>query len=320
MNRAERIFRLHSLLKKKRPPSMQQLMGSLEVSRPTLVRDIEYMRNFMDAPIQYDRTTNTYRYDPDAEDFELPGLWFNASELYALLATEQLLESVQPGFLTPHIGPLKTRIRSLLEQSGHSSELVSSRIHIRQMATRNMDNDRFTEVAGAVLKGQVLECDYHGRERNQITHRQIHPHQLLHYRDNWYLIGWCEEAKGLRTFSLDRINNIRILSEKIRAIDKKALDRYLGESFGIFTGPAKAWAVLRFSPMMSRWVADEQWHADQIGVWKGEAYELQVPYSDSRELLMDILKYGPEVEVIAPEPLRQLVAERLNNAARVYME
>ena len=318
MNRAERIFRLHSLFKKRRPPSMQQLIETLDVSRPTLVRDITYMRDFMDAPIQYDRSTNSYRYDPHADDFELPGLWFNASELYALLATEQLLESVQPGFLTPYIGPLKTRIRSLLEQSGHPSELVSSRIQIRQMATRNMDNDRFTEVAGAVLQGQVFECDYHGRERNRMTHRKIHPYQLLHYRDNWYLIGWCEEAKDLRTFSLDRINNIRIITEKIRPIDKKALDRYLGASFGIFTGPAKAWAVLRFSPLMSRWVADEQWHTDQIGVWKGEKYELQIPYSDPRELLMDILKYGPEVEVIAPDSLRRLIAERLNNAVRLY--
>jgi len=65
-------------------------------------------------------------------------------------------------------------------------------------------------------------------------------------------------------------------------------------------------------------VADEQWHTDQIGVWKGEKYELQIPYSDPRELLMDILKYGPEVEVIAPDSLRRLIAERLNNAVRLY--
>ena len=297
---------------------MQQLMESLEMSRATITRDIEHMRDFMGAPILYDRATNRYCYDPEAEDFELPGLWFNASELYALLATEQLLESVQPGLLTPYIGPLKTRIRMLLEQSGHSSELVSSCIQIQQIATRNIDDDRFTQAAGAVLQGQVLECDYHGRERDQLTHRKIHPYQLLHYRDNWYLIGWCEDAKALRTFSLDRISNIHILPEKIHAIDKKALDRHLGATFGIFTGPAKAWAVLRFSPLMSRWVADEQWHTDQIGVWKGEKYELQVPYSDPRELLMDILKYGPDVEVIAPDTLRHLITERLNSAMQLY--
>jgi predicted DNA-binding transcriptional regulator YafY len=49
-----------------------------------------------------------------------------------------------------------------------------------------------------------------------------------------------------------------------------------------------------------------------------DAYELQVPYSDSRELAMDILKYGPDVEVIAPPELRRLVAGRLLAAAHRY--
>ncbi|OYV74808.1 MAG: hypothetical protein B7Z66_15175 [Chromatiales bacterium 21-64-14] len=128
MNRAERIYRLHAVLGRGRTIAMRRLMEELDASRATVVRDIAYLRDFMGAPIRYDRERNGYGYEPDAPEFQLPGLWFNDSELYALLASEQLLDTVQPGLLGPYIGPLKARIRGLLEQSGHTADLVTSRV------------------------------------------------------------------------------------------------------------------------------------------------------------------------------------------------
>jgi len=318
MNRAERIYRLHMLLRNKRFMSLQRMIETLEASRATLVRDLGYMRDFMGAPIIYERSRNGYYYDPKAPEFELPGLWFNASELYALLAADQLLEAVQPGLLTPYIGPLKARIRNLLQQSGHSSDTVTSRIRLQPVAVRTVDTVLFEQAAAAVLQGRVLDIRYHGRERDAPTRRRVHPYMLVHYRNNWYLLAWCETAKALRIFSLDRIREAAADGRPVRPVAGEVLDRYLGASFGIFTGPAKAWAVLRFTKEAARWVADEQWHTDQIGQWKDGRYELQVPYSDPRELLMDVLKYGPEVEVAAPEDLRRLVAGRLRSAAAQY--
>jgi predicted DNA-binding transcriptional regulator YafY len=71
---------------------------------------------------------------------------------------------------------------------------------------------------------------------------------------------------------------------------------------------------------MSRWVADEQWHPEQVGKWIGEHYELHVPYANPTELLMDILKYGPDVEVVAPAALRTMVEERLRQALQQYRQ
>ena len=132
------------------------------------------------------------------------------------------------------------------------------------------------------------------------------------------MVAYCEQASALRIFSLDRIRHAEVLSEPANASDTAALNRFIGASFGIFSGSASAWAVLRFSPDASRWVADETWHSDQIGHWLEGRYELQVPYSDPRELLMDILKYGPEVTVMAPAELRAMIAERLRAAAEIY--
>ncbi len=67
-------------------------------------------------------------------------------------------------------------------------------------------------------------------------------------------------------------------------------------------------------------MADERWHPEQKGRYDGNHYLLEIPYSDDRELVLDILKYGPDVEVIAPASLRREVAERLRLAAQRYNE
>jgi predicted DNA-binding transcriptional regulator YafY len=318
MNPAERILRIHRELKPGKRITFGRLREVLEVSEATLKRDIAYMRDFMDAPILNERDGSGYWYDPDALEFELPGLWFNDSELYALLASEQLLEAVQPGLLTPYIGPLRSRIRKLLEQSGHSADTVTSRVRLQAAARRPVDAQRFGTIAGAVLNGRILDIEYHGREKGLATSRRVHPQRLLHYRDNWYLIAWCEQAQDLRTFSLDRIRPLDTPTAPAKMLPDSDIDRVVGATFGIFTGEASGWAILRFTPHAARWVSDETWHPDQVGRWVDGVYELQVPYSDDRELLMDILKYGPDVEVIAPAELRALVAQRVRETQARY--
>jgi hypothetical protein len=160
MNRAERIYRLHALFKDK-PPA--QLLEELEISRPTFKRDIEYIRDFMGAPIECDRAANGYRYSPSSR-FELPGLWRNESELLSLLATENLPEQMQPGLLRPYIGPLRARIRSLLAQSGHKGARVSERILLQPVADRPTHPERFGTIAGTVPEGSKL-----------VIHRTLRP-------------------------------------------------------------------------------------------------------------------------------------------------
>ena len=320
MSVTDRIFRIHTLIREGRGISNTRLMDELEVSRATIKRDIALLRDQLGAPLIYESSRRGYIYDPSAPEFEIPGLWFNPTELYALLAMEQLLEELQPGLLGPHIGPLKGRIRRLLEQGGHQSNTVSARIHLQPNAHRQFDNRHFGNVAGAVLNARQLDMTYRGRARDETTQRRVHPYRLQHYRDNWYLIAHCERAQDLRVFSVDRIIKVCTTSKRVRKPDVQQLNNFLKSSFGIFSGEAKGWAVLLFTPQRAQWVADEQWHPEQKSRWVDGSYELQVPYSDATELIMDILKYGPDVEVIAPSTLRTQVAHRLRSAIGHYRD
>jgi predicted DNA-binding transcriptional regulator YafY len=134
----------------------------------------------------------------------------------------------------------------------------------------------------------------------------------VHYRDNWYLDAWCHLREGLRSFAVDGIRRAEILESHARDIPEKTLDAMLGAGYGIFSGHSLNWAKLRFSPERSRWVALEQWHPKQRGkLMRDGRYQLEIPYADERELVMDILRHVPEVEVLAPDSLRAKVVEKL---------
>ena len=278
------------------------------------------LRDALGAPVEYDPVRNGYYYDTGAQGpYELPGLWFSAEELHALLVSQQLLDTLQPGFLTPHIAPLKKRLQDLLNHrhSGHPG--IGNRIRILQMANRSPNLRHFRLVATAVLERRQLNITYHGRARDENSERTVSPQRLVYYRSNWYLDAYCHWRKGLRSFAIDRLRLVAVLSTPAEDVCEEELDAHYGESYGIFGGRPTEMAHLRFGPRAARWVVDETWHPQQQGeVLSDGSYDLRFPYGDLRELIMDILKHGPEVEVIGPEALRRLHVERLKLALKIY--
>jgi predicted DNA-binding transcriptional regulator YafY len=322
MDRTERFYKIQRLLTQRKVVSRDAFIEELEVSRATFKRDLEYLRDRMQMPIVWDRELNGYRLDQDAATahlFQLPGLWFSSEEIYALLTMEHLLERLQPGLLGPQLRPLRSLIRKTLASGDFSAAEVSRRIRILQIGVRPVLSDMFQALSSALLSRRRLQIEHYRRSRDETLKREISPQRLVYYRDNWYLDAWCHLRKALRTFSVDVINDAVVLSKRAREIKDETLDETLGAGFGIFSGKKTQTAVLRFSPMRARWVSREKWHNTQDGHYELDgAYLLKVPYSDPRELAMDILKYGADVEVLAPVTLREMIREQLTLAADQY--
>lgn len=322
MDRSERFHKIIRLLKDRKVVSRDAFLAALEVSRATFKRDLEYLRDRMDAPIHWDAEAGGYRLataNGAPQNYELPGLWLNAGELHALLAMEQLLDGLQPGLLGPHVRPLRDRIRRLIEVGDHSAEEVGRRIRILEVGSRPVEPGCFQSLASAVLSRRRLRITHYSRVRGASTQRVVSPQRLVHYRDNWYLDAWCHERQALRTFSADAIETAEMLERGAREVSDAKLDRHLGSGFGIFSGARTDLAVLQFTPDRARWVARENWHPEQEGQFQLDgSYLLKVPYADPRELVMDILKYGPDVEVLAPAALAELVSDRLAEARGRY--
>jgi proteasome accessory factor C len=321
VDRFDRIYALHRILRAARLPVPRlTLQEGLECSRATVSRIIAELRDFLGAPIEYDRSRNGYFYaEAQRKNFELPGLWFSASELYALLAAHQLLKNAQPGLLDEHLAPLRRRIEKILQTERLGSGEIARRVRILHSASRRVASAHFRTVAGALMQRRRLLIRYHGRARDIVTERPVSPQRLVHYRDNWYLDAWCHCVEALRSFAVDRVEAAHTLEAPAREMSDEALDAYFASAYGIFAGRPTETAVLRFTPERARWVADERWHSAQQGRFLDDgSYELSVPYSDPRELVMDILKYGPDVEVLGPQPLRERLIESLRESLRRY--
>lgn len=321
MNKFDRIQQLHTIFTNRRTPiTLTELMDRMECKEATVKRLISKFRHELGAPIIYDRAHNGYLLQQrQAGRYELPGLWFSVSELHSLLTIHELLDRLQPGMLKAELAPFRQRIEKILSANTIGDSELLKRVRIFNVAGRPSLPDHFSQAASAVLKRKRLQIKYHGRSSNKLSSRMISPQRIIYYRENWYLDGWCHESEALRTFSLDRIRKIQSLKQPAKEINDETLDNYFTPTYGLFGGAAINLAILHFTPKRARWVADEQWHPDQEGRWQDDgSYILHIPYSNHRELLLDILKYGPDVEVLEPEELRLEVELRLRSALEKY--
>lgn len=319
MDRTERFYKICRALEKGATVPSTRFIQDLEMSRATVFRDIDYLKERFNAPILYDRKAGGFRFDPAAPQFTLPGIWFTASEAESLLTIHKMLNELQPGLLEPYLAPILERISKLLEKRHSTLDEVRNRIRILTMASRKVEPNYFELISHAVLARKRLHFTHYNRERDETSQREVSPQRLVHYRDNWYLDSYDHVRSNLRTFSLDTISNLKVLTQKARNIPAATLDSKLGSSYGIFAGNKTQIAILRFTPFRARWVAREHWHPRQLGELQTDgSYELRIPYSDDRELLMDILKYGEEVEVLAPKTLRAQVRNKLQQTLQHY--
>lgn len=329
MDRTERFYKIDQLLSERRVVPFAVLQEKLEVSRATIKRDLEYLRNRLNAPIIWDRDARGYRFASPAESglgaggkYELPGLWFSAAEIHALLTMQHLLANLgQGGLLGEQVAPLQARLRGLLGSAENPAEEIERRVRVLGATARSMPLERFSTVGSALLRRCRLRMAYFARGSGETSERVVSPLRLVHYRDNWYLDAWCHLRQGLRSFAVDAIRQAEIMDEPAIDVPDEEMDQELGAGYGIFSGRAVEWAVLRFSPARARWVSVESWHPAQKGGFDADGfYRLELPYSDDRELLMDILRHGRDVEVLSPPALRQRVAEELAAARTLYSQ
>ena len=317
----ERLYQIDQLLNDLKTVSFQELLDRLEVSAATLKRDLAYMRDRLNAPIVYDKEQNGYRFEKNSENYALPGLWFSPEEIYALLTMQHLLSNLDSGgLLSKHVKPLQSRLLAMLEDSDSSFEEIQKRVKIEKMGSRKYDLKHFQEIGAALVKRKRLIIEYQSRSKDENTKREISPQRMIYYRDNWYLDAWCHLKNALRSFSIDAIKMAEILESKADDINANELDAELGSGYGIFAGREIQWAILNFTPDRAKWVANEKWHPEQRSKFLDDgSYQLEVPYSDERELIMDIMKHGDEVEVIGPNTLRQTIKAKFLQLAVIYV-
>jgi predicted DNA-binding transcriptional regulator YafY len=323
MDGFDRIYDLHKLLKgRKTALALNDILERMECSKATFHRIRRHMSDYLGAPIEFNRDQGGYRYmeGPDS-GYELPGLWFNQQELYALLMIQSLLNNLSISLLQQELSPIKERIDRLLKKQSLDPELLHDRIRILGVATRQVDDHIFLPLAEAVARSKPLTITYSTRDSGVTSCRNISPLCMVNYRNNWYLDTWCHTRQDYRTFAMECIQSITDSKDTFQAIDSKTLDDYFNASYGIYAGDNIEWAVIEFTSDIANRVADELWHPQQKGELLADGrYRLSLPYNSDQpnELLMDIIRHGEAAKLIEPKSLQQQLIQRLQDSLSIY--
>ena len=191
MSNTERLLKIQRMLEGGNAVSAHDFLTTLEVSRATFRRNLDYLRDRLGVPVVWDADAGGYRIEVEEGDYKaqsVPGFWLNDKEIIGLLTVIQVLDEFEPqALIGEQIAPLRARLEGLLEQGKFSSADIRRRIHISRVGSRQLSNNHFQVIAHALMNHKRLLIKHFRRLDAQQTEREVSPQRISYYRDNWYL-------------------------------------------------------------------------------------------------------------------------------------
>lgn len=313
----ERFLWFDSRVRKACYPNAGSLAREFEITVKTAQRSIETFRDRYRAPLEYDGRRRGYYYeDPD---YQLPVIRLSDTELLALLVSRKLLGDASAGALGEQLGRVVKRLGKLLSEHLPGELDPETAFSFRWTSVTPCAPDLFRQVVTALGACRPLSFRYYSPHTDRFTTRTVEPHHLTHYQGAWHLVAWCRLREDWRDFVLARMDQGRIEPGAFERRDPAQWRPFLEASFGIFHGREAFPVSLRFAPELARWARGQTWHPrQQIEPLESGELILTLPVAHPTELIMEVLKYGARVEVLAPAWLRRQVQEEIEAMRKKY--
>ena len=307
----ERMLRIHTALQRGSLVNCTRLVRELEVSRKTVVRDIAFMRDRLNLPIEFDAHIQAYRYTEPVDTF--PTVHVTEGDLLALLVARRALEQYQG---TPFHEQLATAFdkltHGLRDRIAFSPGGESTTVSFKNFGLGKTDLAVFNALSGAVLQQLAVVFDYRKPGDTKKTTRRVHPYHLTNRDNLWYLVAFDLNREALRTFALPRISQIRPTTEKFARPSDFSPEKFFANALGVLGGVGNYNVVIRFDASVADRVREREWHAtQQMRELRDGALELRLKLGVLPEVERWILSWGAAAEVVAPPELRQSVRQTL---------
>lgn len=315
----ERFFWFHREVKEQRYPNATTLASRAEVSPKTAQRAIEFMRDRLQAPLEYSCRNRGYYYNDDS--FELPALWLKPGEVIAFVLSRKLAACIPDAGIKEILKSFLDKLSTVCsDKTSLDLNRLSDKISLKNIEYYNVNESVFGKIITALISGQPISISYYSPYKDVETKRTVLPLHLLDYMGNWHLIAFCNSKKDLRNFVLSRIRECLPGKEPVNLPpDLPPIKQFIRQNFGIFSGKERYKVSMRFSPQTSRRVKEQVWHKRQkTKIDKNGRLTLTVPVSDFREIKREILKFGADVEVVSPAALKKEIKEEIKKMQKIY--
>ena len=299
------MLRIHQAIRSGKFPNASTLARGLEVSTKSIHRDIDFMRDRLELPIEYDGRRFGYWYTGEVSAF--PTLHITEGELFALIVAEKALQQYRgTNFEKPLLSAIKKMEQSLPDTISLNLADIDQTISFRTRAEQMIDLEVFDALAKATARRQQIEFRYRKPGRREIEQRVVDPYHLANINGEWYLFAYDHLRKDIRTFVPARIQSLNPTGKTFERPQKFSLEQRLRGSFGVHSGQGQYDVIIRFNARVADYVREKEWHeSQQLRELKGGGVELRMKLSGLVEIERWILSWGGDAAVIQP---RELVA------------
>ena len=313
----ERMLRIHQALQAGGYPNAIKLAREIEVSSKTIHRDLEFMRDRLNLPLEFDASRNGYFYEGEVSSF--PTMQITEGEIFALVVAEKALQQYRgTSFEKPLLSAIRKMEQALPDTISLNLADVEQTISFRTRAEPILNLGIFDALAKAVAERRQLELQYR-KPGQKAEARIVDPYHLANINGEWFLFAFDHARKDIRTFAPARIQSAKPTGKTFERSQKFSLEKRLRDSFGVHSGEGKFEVVIRFASRAADYIREKKWHESQsLHEFKNGAVELKMKLSSLGEVQRWVLSWGGDAKVLQPpelvESVRQAAAAILNPA------
>jgi len=310
------MLRIHQAIQNGKFPNASTLARELEVSTKSIHRDIEFMRDRLELPIEYDGSRFGYHYTEEVNAF--PTVQITEGEIFALLVAEKALQQYRgTSFEKPLLSAIKKMEQSLPDTISLNLAEIEQTISFRTRAEQILNLEIFDSLAKATAHRRQIEMTYRKPGRRETETRVVDPYHLANINGEWYLFAYDHARKDIRTFAPVRIQSVKQTGVTFERPEKFSLEKRLRGSFGVHSGEGDFEVVIRFDARVADLVREKKWHeSQQLRELKGGGAELRLKLSSLPEIERWVLSWGGDAKVLKPKELVESVRQAAEKILR----
>lgn len=314
----ERMLKIHDELRRGALVNCTKLVKSLEVSRKTIVRDIAFMRDRLELPIEFDAQIQAYRYTQPVNSF--PTVNVTEGELLALLVAQRALQQYRG---TPFHRQLEIAFEKLAgglrDRISFSPADELRAVSFKNIGLGKTDLAVFNALSAAVLRQEEVAFAYRKPGDAKKSARRVRPYHLANRENLWYLIGHDLERDALRTFALPRIADVVNTKTTFTRPADFSPEKFFASALGVLSGAGNHEVVIRFTSAVAERIREREWHESQeMRELSNGALELRLRLGALVEVEQWILGWGANAEVLAPRELCTSLRHTTAALAKIY--
>jgi len=315
-----RLLFIDRTIREGRYPSAAIMAAEWEVSAKTIQRDIEYLRDELEAPIAYDEVKHGLHYTDPA--WFLPSVMLSEGDILALLVGTQALNMYKGTPVARELKAIYAKLAKLLPgKISIAPELIFSRFSFSNPPARPIDENVWKLLIRGLLNRKVTLIEYASPRSDEPKKHTIHPLHLANIEGDWYLLAHETRWGDLTQFAVSRIRQVELQEAAFVPPKGFDADKLLAERFGKFVHmdggrPLKVRMVFR--ARIATAVSERVWHPRQkTRVLKNGRLMLEFPVAEVRDVVPWVLSWGNYVVRVEPKALRDAVVAEAQCLARL---